>query len=188
MKLINLLPDSEQNLIKKENFLRSLRAVFILALASYVLVAGILLLARVFLEQNANDLQNKIAQQKQTLQNQDQIQQDVQKDNAIITDYVVIAGKNPQWSKALSALADLVPPDVAIANLSADTATGKIEIQGQSPSRDSVLQLRANIAESPMFKNIDLPLGNLEKPADLQFHYTFYLNQGAITAAGGGAK
>ncbi len=191
MRIINLLPDSEQKLIKKEGILGNLRAVFVLAIFSYLVVAAALFVTHIYLQNNASNLASRINSEEQILQNQDQTAQSVQKDNNIVSDYVDIAEKSPRWSEALVAFAGLVPSDVLVTDFSADAATGKIEIQGQALSRDSVLQLRTNIMASPLFKNIDLPLENLEKPANLNFHYTFYLNGGAITGAqssAGGTK
>lgn len=179
MRIINLLPPSEQNLLRKEEILGNLKAVFVLAVFSYLLVAAGLIGEHFYLQKNASNLQDMISKQEQVLKDQDQTQQAVQKDNAIVTDYTSIGSNQLHWSKILEDFATLVPSDVLITDLSADTQSKKIDIQGQSSSRDSVLQLRSNISSSELFNNIDLPLQNLEKPTNLQFHYSFYLSNWA---------
>jgi len=51
-----------------------------------------------------------------------------------------------------------------------DSTTGqKISLEGTAPSREVLLQFSQALADSPNFKNVDLPISNFVKGANIQF-------------------
>lgn len=183
MKTINLLPSSEQEILRQEKMLATLRRFVIVSFLSYAAVALVFIASRFFLLEHLSTLDVEIQKQKIIISKQDNtaLKTQVEKNNAIVSDYNNLAQANPRWSAVLEEFALLVPADLVVKSFSANTATGKIDIAGSSLSRDSVLRLRANLASSKLFKNVDLPLENLQKPFNADFHYTFYLQDKVLS-------
>jgi Tfp pilus assembly protein PilN len=93
-----------------------------------------------------------------------------------MNDFKNLAETTPAWSKVLLAFADQVPEGVQINSFSADLTTKKITISGFAPTREQVIQLYNNINDDKnRFKDINYPLENVSKPANINFHFTFYI-------------
>lgn len=176
--MINLLPSSEQELLRKERIFSRLRAWIIASLLSYALAVVTLIVARIYMESDLSSLDSQIRTQTKIIseKNNAALKKRVENYNGLVADYVKLQTSTPRWSKILIVLSALTPSDVQITNFSANLASGKLDISGKSRTRDSVLLLRSNIASNPNFKNIDLPLENLQKPANLDFHYSFFFS------------
>lgn len=177
MKVINLLPKTEQEHLDRKKLLITLRGFLLASVFSYALVVLILLGARVYLEKTLANLDYEIAEQLAIVSKEDNVQLQNQIDNInnITTDYNNLSETSPSWSNILEEFSKLVPEGIKVDTFNANTKSGKIDISGVGNTRDAVLALRSNIAKSEIFKDIDLPLENLQKPTDAQFHYTFYV-------------
>jgi len=184
MRIINLLPKAEQTLIKQEKILSTGRRGVIYAYLTYGLLLLILIGTRIYMQQNLPKLDSLIQRDQDILSKQDNtnFKNAINLDNATINDYLTLAARNPTWSKVLEQFAKDVPPGVEVQNLNASTSNGKIAITGTAETRDAVLQLRRNIIADPLFENIDLPLDNLQQPTNLQYHYTFFVKIGQLSA------
>lgn len=182
MKVINLLPQTEQKELQQEKLFRSFRKFLIACGVSYALLIAGLIGWKIFLTTTLANVDSDIKKNQALIDRQDNdaIRKEVGKINNTNADYLAFAANNPTWSKVLAAFSNLVPSDVVITSFNGNTKTGKIDILGVGTTRDAVLTLRANIANSSMFKNINLPLENLQKPANVVFNYTFYLADGAL--------
>jgi Tfp pilus assembly protein PilN len=183
MKVINLLPQSEQKNLQQEKLSASLRKFLISSAISYGFIILLLVGWRFYLQGTLANVDSDIKKNQALINRQDNdiLRKQVQKINNIDTDYLNLAKVNPQWSKILLAFKKLVPNDVLITSLNANTKTGKIDIIGVGLSRDSVLALRTNIANSPVFQNVNLPLENLQKANNVVFNYSFFIADGALT-------
>ncbi len=182
MRVINLLPLAEQRAIKQETLFRSFRKFLFFSLTTYILIIAILFGWKFYLQSTLVGVDVDIKKNQAIVDSQDNnaIRQAVQKSNNTVVDYLNFTATNPKWTNVLNELAEIVPSDVILTSLVANTKTGKIDILGVGLTRDAVLTLRSNIAASKTFKNINLPLENLQKPNNVVFSYTFYLAEGAI--------
>ena len=189
MRIINLLPKSEQDELKTQQIYVVLRKLLVFSGIVYVLVAAILIGYRFYMQSTLNDLGNQIDKQKAIISKQDNsaIRQEVNDDTAAVANYNHLVDVNPNWSGVLEELAKLLPPGVSITHLNVNTGSGKILISGGALNRDSILQLRLNILASKYFQNIDLPLDNLQKPANTTYHYSFSLTKDALKAGFAGS-
>ncbi|GAC1574107.1 MAG: hypothetical protein NVS3B9_5480 [Candidatus Doudnabacteria bacterium] len=182
MKVINLLPQTEQKIIQQEKFQQSFKKFLVACVLSYFLLSALLIGWRLYLMATLANVDSDIKKNQSIVDRQDNdtLRKQVMQINGTTTDYLTLTGSNPKWSKILMAFASLVPGDSIITSLNGNTQSGKIDIVGVGATRDSVLLLRSNIAGSPLFKNINLPLENLQKPTNVLFSYTFYLADGAL--------
>lgn len=185
MKIINLLPKSEQTLIKQEKVFSTVRRAAVYSYISYGLLFAILVGTRFYMQQHLTNLNSLIAQQQEIIskQNNVNLKNAINNDNSTIQDYLNLAKNNPTWSKVLEAFVKDVPPGVEIQTFKTNTSTGQIQITGVALNRDAVvIQLRQNILNDPLFENIDLPFDNLQQPSNLSFHYTFYVKTNLLKA------
>ena len=182
MRVINLLPSSEQQALRQENLFHSFIRFLIFSAASYIILIAVMLGCSFYLQSTFLGVDADIKSNQAIIDRQDNnaIRQEVQKQNNIIVDYNNLSTASPKWSGVLSEFAKLVPSDVVLTSLAANTKTGKIDVLGVGTTRDAVLKLRSNINDSKLFKNINLPLENLQKPSNVVFSYTFYLADGAL--------
>jgi hypothetical protein len=179
MKIINLLPKIEQKYIAQEKLAVAFGKFLAISAVSYAIIIAGLIGWRVFLQNTLDNVDTDIKTKQAIIDREgnDQIRKEVIKENAAISDYLNFAKTNPQWSTVMTAFSKLVPSDIIITSLNANTKTGKIDLLGVGLTRDAVLALRSNIVNSPLFKDINLPLENLQKANNVTFSYSFYLKQ-----------
>lgn len=182
MRIINLLPKSEQLLIEKEKVFRKIKNFVVLSMASYLIFGIILFGFQSYVKGTLSNLdsQIKVAQDVISKQDNDSLKKQVDYNNNIITDYNNLYASNPQWSSILVRFSKLVPSGVNLSTFAANTQTGLINISGTAATRDEVLQLHDNIQNSSDFTGIDLPFDNLQKPTKVDFHYTFNLQPNVL--------
>jgi Tfp pilus assembly protein PilN len=183
MRVINLLPKSEQKALAQENLFTYFKRFVMFSAGSYVLLILILLGWRIYLNSTYSDLDGDIKRSQALIDRQDNdaARKQIQKYNNTSTDYLSLAAASPKWSKVLESFSRMVPSDVLITSINANTKTGKIDIAGVGLTRDAVLALRSNIAASQLFKNVNLPLENLQKPSNVVFNYSFFVADGVLT-------
>lgn len=183
MKIINLLPPSEQETLKELRIYRMVRLFVIATFFTYLLMVFALIAGRFYMQNNLSGLDAEISAEQKIISqaNNVELQKNIDNTNHIITDYNNLTVSNPHWAEVLTSFAQLVPNGVYVEGFSGNASTGKIDVTGLGITRDEVLQLHDNIAASPLFRDIDLPLDNLQKPNNTPFHYTFYLKNGSLS-------
>lgn len=185
-KIINLLPRPKQQELRYEALFRSVGIAAMLAAA--VLLAGLVMQlgARVWLNHQKNVKEVQIEEIKRAIDKQEnnEIKTKIRLINAQMNDFKTLADSTPEWSQVLLAFAHHVPNGVKINQFTADLATKKIVITGQSPTREMVIELYNNINQAKEeFKDINYPLENVAKPTDVTFHFTFYIQDQLINPA-----
>jgi len=183
MKIINLLPKTRQQELSHEAVLRSLLFVVTLTLVSFGLVILAQLATRVYLQAQANTIKGQIASLQQEVNGQQNtdVKTKVQGVNNLINDYNNLANSYPKWSKVLVAFAKLPPSGLVISSMNIDTTADSITINGQSPTRDLVIELYNNILDDTAeFYNVDYPLENIVSATNVNFHFTFYIQSSLL--------
>jgi hypothetical protein len=183
MKIINLLPKSRQEELRYEILLHSLWFVIILSLLSFALVFLAQFGAKFYLQYEAVAIKDQISQlqiQVNQQQNAD-IKTKIQAINGLISDYNNLAGSSPKLSRVVKAFAPLTPAGVKINSFNVNPANKTINISGTSPTRDLVIKLYNNILlDTKDFSNIDYPLENVVEPTNVNFHFTFNIQDGLL--------
>ena len=178
MKLINLLPKSENRELKL-TLLGQQMVNFWVYVGFSLLVFFILALAvNVFLRSEITKNNNQIETKKQELasSNTQQLESRVQALNSQIRAIDNLRDNHYNWSQVLLELSRVTPDDAKVNVLNIERSTGKIEVAGNALTRDAVIEFWANVKKSKYFRNINFPFSNLEKDKNAQFEYTFYVN------------
>lgn len=183
MKRINLLPQLKQTDLYYEDLYHSVNTLVFLSVG--ILLLGIVaqIAVWVYLEQReAHVVQDVIDLQQQIDKSENaQVKQEIREINALMSDFETLGKSSPQWSVVLKAFARLVPNGVRISSFVADAKTKEVEISGYSPTREMVIELYNNInADKENFKDINYPLENVAKPTDVQFNFTFFIQDGVL--------
>jgi Tfp pilus assembly protein PilN len=176
MRLINLLPKLRQQELRNEAVFYGLLIVFSLSFLSFALVFLVQFGTKFYLEAAGEALNNEIKQLQSQVNKQENadLKKQIQGINDVISDFNNLANASPKWSKIIKAFAPLPPEGVGINSFNIDTGKKTISITGHSPTRELVIRLYNNILQdSKDFSNIDYPLENVAKPADISFHFTF---------------
>lgn len=183
MKHINLLPKHKQTELYYEDLYHSTLIAVIIGVV--VLMLGIV--AQIFVMVYLGSTEKRVSAEVETLKQQTdktenaELKKQIRMINNQMTDFEKLAVNSPKWSKVVSAFAKLVPKGVKINTFRADSKTGKIDITGYSPTREMVIELYNNInSDKEHFKDINYPLENVAKPAEVQFNYTFYIVEGVL--------
>jgi Tfp pilus assembly protein PilN len=186
MKIINLLPKQKQQELHYEELFHSVLIAVVLTAA--VLIAGLVtqIGARAYLSHQKNTQQSQIDQIKRSTNKQEnnELKNKIRLVNIQMSDFKALADSTPSWSAVLLAFSSQVPEGVKINSFVADLETKKIIIIGQSPTREQVISLYNNISgDSKDFRDIDYPLENVAKPANVTFHFTFFIQDKLLQAA-----
>ena len=182
MRVINLLPKSEREYLVRQKIYISLRKFVLLSFGTYIFILLVLFAARFYNEFNLNNLNSELAEvdSMTSKESNNAMKAKLDQFNGVFLDYNNIASANPSWSPILEEFSNLVTVGVYISSFGANTKSGRIDITGFSRSRDSILHLRESIESSDSFKDVDFPFENLQKPGNLNFRYSFFLEENAL--------
>jgi Tfp pilus assembly protein PilN len=182
-KAINLLPKAAQAELRYETLYHKVVRAIVVAASLLLLAIVVSVSAGFYLRSQQADLAAQTEQLQQAANNQEnkQLKQRIKNINGYMTDYQNLSQKTPEWSKVIGALAGHVPPDVKITQLQADTKLRRIDVAGQSPTRDAVVEFYNNIqADTKFFSSINYPLDNVAKPTNVSFRFTILVKDTII--------
>lgn len=178
MKLINLLPKARQQELRFEAMFSSLLVVFIFSVLSFALVFLAQFGAKFYLAARSQAIASEISQLTSQVNKQENadIKKKIQKINDTISDFNSLASSSPKWSGILKAFAPLPPAGIKINTFNLDPIKKSISINGASPTRELVIALYNSILNDKAdFYNIDYPLDNVLNATNINFHFTFYI-------------
>jgi hypothetical protein len=183
MRQINLLPKSRQEEIFYQSVLRGLYIIIAISIASFALVLLAQFGIKFYLSIEYKDTEYQIGQIKSQVDKKEnsQIKDQITKINGRIADYKNLADSAPKWSKVLKAFSVLPPQGVKINAMSVDFKNKSIMLNGFAPTRELVIAMYESVKkDGSHFNNIDYPLENVIKPKDINFHFTFYINESLL--------
>lgn len=180
VKTINLLPKQRQSELVLRSWYRGLLHLYAFSTATFVLVAllfvgvgAYLRIADSSLKQEADALRQQSAKQ----ENAD-LKKQIATVNNQITDYTGLATAVPRWSVLLKEFAEVVPEGVQIQNFNVDSTKRLVSVSGFAPTRELVIRLYDNIVQdAENFTGIDYPLENVTRPTNINFRFTFMVNE-----------
>jgi Tfp pilus assembly protein PilN len=178
MKIINLLPKDEQRQLQLDIVNHQLRVFWIIILISITVFVGLGFATQQYLKLSLKSVDEKIALNKAKLETADikALQQQVIKLNQNTKEIKSIRSQQYQWSEVLLELARVIPGEVELNSIQIKRSTGEIVILGKAQDRDTVIQVWSDIKKSPMFRDVNFPLPNLEQPVNGNFTYAFFIN------------
>lgn len=176
MKIVNLLPKSKQQNLRRERVAAALQTFLVLSVVVYILAyasqVGVrfLLAARARAAIDATDQLRKQVDRKENAQ----VRQQVKEVNDRISDFNTLANTAPRVSQVLRAFAKLPPEGLVVSSLTVDPVTKYVSVTGFSPTRELVIDFYNRIkADETEFTNVDYPLENVSQPKNIQFNFSF---------------
>jgi len=135
------------------------------------------MLTKIFLKAKIAGIGEKIENQKQILASGEnsELKARLKKFNIHLNNLTILGQNQAFWSDVMVEFAKIMPKEIAIDTMSVDRTSGKIRITGYSKTRDAVLDFRENLLDSDYFRDVNFPLSNLVEPTDVNFRYTFYV-------------
>jgi len=183
MRLINLLPKENQKAFRLEQAADVMLEFWTWTIVSLLVLTTAIVVATFYLGNQIQTIENSIAERQDVLNSSDYkaLQTQIQEINSHSKEVKSIKEQHLYWSKALIALAQIIPPDVQLSQVTISRDTGKIDIAGQAQRRDSVILIWSNVLKSQMFRDINFPLPNLEKANFPNFTFSFYVNKDQLS-------
>jgi Tfp pilus assembly protein PilN len=187
MKIINLLPRIKQQELRYEELFHSVLTAAIFGFVSLVLVVLLKVGLGVYLQQQQTAVAAQIEQTK-SLSNKEEnakLKSTIDNINLQLKDYQDLSNASPLWSNALRFFAADVPDQVKITTFVADSAKKQVDIGGFAPTREQVIALYNKINEDKEhFRDIDYPLENVARATDVDFHFTFFVQDSVLKPEG----
>ncbi len=183
MKIINLLPKSKQKELQYENLFHSVFTAAIIGAASLLLVVLLEVGLGVYLQRQHTVITQQIEQTKKLSNKEENAQLKIVVDgiNAQLKDYQELSAASPLWSKALRSFTENVPEEVIITTFNADSSKKQVDISGYAPTREQVISLYNRInSDKKHFRDIDYPLENVARATDVDFHFTFFVQDDVL--------
>lgn len=183
MKHLNLLPKHKQQELYYEDLYHSVSKAVVLSVGVLLLGVTVQFGVWFYLGNKETSVNARVEELKQQIDKTEnaKLKQEIRLINSQIQDFQTLSSQSPIWSNVLKAFSALVPSGVKISSFSADIKTKKIEITGFSPTREQVIELYNNInSDKEHFKDIDYPLENVSKPANIKFNYTFFIQDDVL--------
>jgi hypothetical protein len=183
MKTINLLPKPQQQILRQEAIFRSLLSAGWLSVFSFALVILAQFGVKFYLQAEAQNIQSNIQQITAQVGKQENTadKNRITMINSIIADYKNLADASPKWSKVIKAFTKVPPDGVVIGSFTINFAQKSINITGTAPTREVVIALYNSILlDDSEFYGVDYPLENVAKPANVSFHFTFFIRDSLL--------
>jgi Tfp pilus assembly protein PilN len=187
MKIINLLPKTKQRELQYEALFHSIFTAAIFGFATLLLVGFLKVGLSVYLQRQQTAVSSQIEQTKKLSNKEENAELKVSIDgiNSQLKDYQDLSKSSPLWSKALRYFSADVPEGVKITTFNADSLKKQVDIGGYAPTRDLAIQLYNKINEDKdHFRDIDYPLENVARAEDVDFHFTFFVQDSVLGREG----
>lgn len=187
MKIINLLPKAKQQELRYEALFHSVLTASILGAVSLLFVALAQFGLGVYLNGQQSSISAQIEQTKK-LSNKEEnakLKSEIAAINAHLKDYQDLSQASPLWSKALRRFSADVPAGIRIISFIGDSAKKEISIAGFAPTREQVIALYNTINDDKEhFSDINYPLENVARAVDVDFHFTFLVQDKVLQPDG----
>lgn len=178
-KTINLMPEGQKKELELEFISQKVLAFWVLIISSLAVFIVLAFLTKFYLSSQIKANQGEIAVNNQQLSSADYkaLHDQILSLNNQVAEIKNLGNYHYDWSQVGYQLSNIVTPDMQFNEVDINAATGEIDVAGQSKSRDAVLNFWANVIKSQYFTKINFPLTNLEKPDNVDFKFTFYVNK-----------
>lgn len=115
----------------------------------------------------------------------DELNKKIEKANAQIMEIQKIQADHNYFSQLFEELVGLIPAGIRLENISIqpqattkkETARITMNISGHAPTRDNVIKIKEGLENSIYFDEVESPLSNLVKAADIDFTFSAIINQ-----------
>lgn len=173
MITLNLVSPAKKQELKLRQIYLMIKNAIVLILLFTIIVAIILLLAKMFLQNYFNKI---VASYTLTTKISRLFNEDIREFNQQIDSISEIQKDFVPWSKLIIHLSDLISKEVGVSSFNLNKAENKIKIQGIAQTRDKLLDFKNRLESSPVFQKLDIPLKSLLKKEKIDFELEIGIN------------
>ncbi len=172
----NLLPNSRKKELKQDYYFR-VASVTLFALSVAVVVGIVSLIpayANIYeqLESGKTEFESRKNDNKD---NKDLIKE--ANKNAVVIDTLQNSLQKQKLTDLLNEVLVDVPDGINIVGFSYDRNAGTLVLEGFAKSRSLVAPYARSLEESPLFESVPVPISDLAKSSDLEFHLSIKLSK-----------
>lgn len=170
---LNLIPAHYREQFRRRQLFGQLKSTIVALTLYMVVLAIILLVARIILQNRFNTVVNETTLV--TKENRE-VEQLIKTFNRRL-DVAEALQKNSSepWPEFFIALSELTPTDISIQSVRVD-AKKQVEITGVAKARASLLSFKDTLTKQPFVSSLQLPLGSLLAKDNVAFTMTFKLD------------
>lgn len=175
---LNLLSPSQKEYLRYEHAYFYIRTVMWLMLTFTVIISGLLLVARLMLQDNYATVLTTT-----TLVNEKNrsIDRDIANFNKNLKDVGVIQSDFVKWSNIIININAAIPENIEITYLNLEQKTRLFNLHGKALRREDFLTLKSNLEALPYFEELSSPLTNLLLRENVTFEFTGKINSNNLT-------
>ncbi len=175
---LNLLPPTQKDYLRHEHIYLYLRSVIFIILTFSLVISGLLLGARLLLQDHFVTLvtsSNKVNNHNGPVDREiDTLNNNLTKIKSIQADFV-------KWSTILITVARAVPPNVQISYLNLERPNQSFTLSGEATTRDGYLKLKDNLESLPYFNHpLEAPFSTILQRENVKFDFNGKLNAAAL--------
>ncbi|OHA56715.1 MAG: hypothetical protein A2588_01745 [Candidatus Veblenbacteria bacterium RIFOXYD1_FULL_43_11] len=175
---LNLLSPTQKEYLRYERAYLQIRTVMWLMLTFTVIISGLLLVARLMLQDNYATVLTTT-----TLVNDKNksIDRDIGSLNKSLKEAESIQADFIKWSKIIIDINKAIPDNVELSYLNLEQKTRLFNLNGKALNRDDFLALKANLEALSYFEELSSPLTNLLLREDVNFEFTGKIKKESLT-------
>lgn len=183
--MINLLPPSLKEELKKEEETRLLWILFVLVGAFFLCAFLLLLSLRIYLKGSVDAQEILLTAYTQKTASDESLKKEIKELNETVvqlSSFYEKQSKVSSFTERVSSAApqgirltffQYAPPSVTVSGGETKKTMAKVILSGISPSREELLAFREALQQDPSFANFDFPPSNWAKPSDIPFSFSF---------------
>lgn len=176
MICLNLLsPIKKQELASRNTYLFAETTISVLLIFT-IAVSIILLIAKVILQNNLDDMAEQTTL---ILKEYGGYNQEIKAVNRTIQTISDIQKNHAYWSDFLGQFYGLLPEGIQLTSLKINKTEQTLNLLGKAKSRDILLTLKVNLEKSPLLSEVKYPLSSLLTQDNIDFEFNLKLNPAA---------
>ncbi|HLD86050.1 MAG TPA: hypothetical protein VJA28_01195 [Patescibacteria group bacterium] len=166
---LNLLSPAQKEYLRYEHAYLSVRTFMWLILTFVVIISGLLLVARLMLQDNYATVLTTA-----TLVNEKNraVDRDIASFNKNLKEVERIQADFIKWSNIIIDINRAIPANVEVTYLNLEQKTRLFNLHGKALSRDDFLVLKSNLEKLPYFEEMSSPLTNLLLRENVTFEFS----------------
>jgi len=173
MLTLNLISNNLKKEIKLRHLYIFIKKINLTLIIIAIAIAIILLSAKTILQLKFNEI---VEQTTLVTKNNQSYNTKIKQINNKINFVEKIQNDFIPWSDLLKTLAEITPKKINLYYLKVDSAKQTIKIKGLADFREDLLNFKQNLENTPIFKNIDLPVNNILEKENIDFEINAKIN------------
>ena len=172
MITLNLLSPEQKEYLRYDQTYLYLRSMISLMLLFTIIISGLLLGARLLLQDHYTALLTSTGL---VNEHNRSIDGEIATLNQKLKQVEVIQSDFVKWSNVLLSLTQAIPSGVQISYIDLEKNTRAFSLSGVAQTRDNFLTLKTNLESLPYLERVSSPFTSLLRPVNVQFDLTAQL-------------